>query len=79
MDDEEVISEFEKGCGCGKSCYKQFSVPEVKEFRLSMRELTKTARDMFLIGKLQLLIRDPSHISTCRIIQETAANSCICF
>ena len=66
MDDEEIVSEFQKGCGCHLSCYEQFSVSEVKEFRLSMRELMKTERDMFLLGKLQLLIRDPGSISHAR-------------
>ena len=63
-DEEEVkiATEFEKGCGCGGGCYKQFSVSEIKDFRLSMCELPKLERDMFLIGNLQLLIRDPTTV-----------------
>jgi len=35
-DDEEVkiINEFDRGCGCDEECYKQFSISEVKDFRL---------------------------------------------
>ena len=57
-DDEIKISkEFEQGCGCEEVCYRKFSVSEVKEFRLSMSELTKNEQDMFMMGKLQLLVR----------------------
>ena len=66
IDDEEVVCEFEKGCGCHEKCYEQFNVSEVSEYRLNMKELTKTERDMFLLGKLQLLIRDPSTVHHAR-------------
>ena len=62
IDDTEVASEFEKGCGCSERCYEQFDVSEVEEYRLSIKELTKTERDMFLMGKLQILIRDPGTV-----------------
>ena len=65
-EDEAITSEFEKGCGCSEACYEQFTVAKIKEFRLNMKELTKTERDMFLMGKLQLLIRDPSTVSHAR-------------
>ena len=26
IDDEEVVWEFEKGCGCHEKCYEQFNV-----------------------------------------------------
>ena len=66
IDDEEVVHEFEKGCGCRENCYEQFDVSEVSEYRLSMKELTKSERDMFLLGKLQLLIRDPGTVHHAR-------------
>ena len=66
-DDEINISkEFEQGCGCEEVCYGKFSVSEVKEFRLSMSELTKNERDMFMMGKLQLLVRDPGIVTHAR-------------
>ena len=49
--DDEEVSEFERGCGCDKRCYEQFSVSETCDFRLSLRELTKNERDVFLMGK----------------------------
>ncbi len=66
-DEDALIStEFEKGCGCDEKCYKQFSVSEISDFRLSMKELSKNERDFFLMGKLQLLIRDPGTVSHAR-------------
>lgn len=66
-EDEKVIAtEFRKGCGCSEGCYESFDVSEIKEFRLSIMELQKNERDMFIIGKLQILIRDPSTISHSR-------------
>ena len=58
----KVSHEFEKGCGCHELCYAQFDVSEINQFRLSMKELEKTERDMFLMGKLQLLARDPGTV-----------------
>ena len=67
VDEEEakIAAEFDKGCGCCDRCY-QFSVSEVKDFRLNIMEFSKTERDMFLLGKLQLLIRDSSTVSHAR-------------
>ena len=35
-----ISSEFERGCGCNKWCYEQFSVSETCDLRLSLREFT---------------------------------------
>jgi hypothetical protein len=45
----EVRSKFENKCGCNDSCYDQFTVSEVKDYRLSMRELEKHKRNLFII------------------------------
>lgn len=60
-EEAQIASEFEKGCGCGDACYEQFTISEVNDFRLNMMELGKSERDMFVIGKLHLLIRNPTH------------------
>ena len=67
-DDEVAViaSEFESGCGCKEQCYKQFGVEEICEFRLSLKELDKHERDLFLMGKLQTLIKDPSTVTHAR-------------
>ena len=68
-DDEEVAiiaSEFENGCGCKEQCYQQFGVDEIYEFRLSLKELDKHDRDLFLMGKLQTSMKDPSTVSHAR-------------
>ncbi len=65
-DEEEITREFEEGCGCAEKCYEKFSVSEIMEFRLSMMELSKSDRDMFLMGRLQVLIRDPCTVSHAR-------------
>lgn len=44
-------------------CYEQFSVNEICEFRLSMKELDKHEQDLFLMGKLQVLMKDPGVIT----------------
>ena len=59
----EVTREFQKGCGCHEACYEQFNVKEVYDFRLSIMELDKHERDLFLMGKLQVLITDPSTVT----------------
>ena len=68
VDEEEIkiTSEFENRCGCSEGCYEQFSITEIREFRLSMMELTKIEWDMFLMGKLHLIIRDPGTVSHAR-------------
>jgi hypothetical protein len=38
----------------------------IKEFRLNMMELGKIERDMFIIGKLHLLVRNPTMVSHAR-------------
>ena len=45
-----------------EQCYAQFHIIEVCDFRLSMKDLEKTERDMFLMGKLQLYPRDPDTV-----------------
>ena len=68
-DDEEaavIASEFENGCGCKEQCYQQFGVDEICEFRLSLKELDKHERDLFLMGKLQTLMKDPSTVTHAR-------------
>ena len=42
---------LQNGCEC---CRGKFSVEEVLEFRLSIQELTKEERDMYLFGKLHV-------------------------
>ena len=79
IDDTELASEFEKGCGCSERCYEQFDVSEVEEYRLSIKELTKTERDMFLMGKLQILIRDPGTAVHAQGCKEATTHSCLCF
>ena len=49
-----IASEFESGYGCKEECYRQFTVDEICEFRLSMKELDKHERDLFLMGSFRL-------------------------
>ena len=61
QDDEETIivtDELQKGCGCSEMCYQQFNMSEVRDFWLSIKELDKHERDLFLMGKLHVLITD---------------------
>ena len=36
-----ISSEFERGCGCNKWCYEQFSVSETCDLRLSLPRMNK--------------------------------------
>lgn len=75
-DDEGTISrEFSKGCGCEEGCYDRFSVSEIFDFKLSVRELSKNERDMFIMGKLQVLIRDSTIVRHARAVKKTANDS----
>ena len=83
--DEEaaaVQGEFESGCGCQDNCYEQFSVEEIIDIRLNMKELDKRERDLFLMGKLQILINDPSTVHHARssqsVSKKTATKSQVC-
>ena len=67
---EVIADEFKKGC-CKERCYEQFSPPEILDFKLSMRELTKGERDLILMGKLQVVTRDPATISHARAKKPT--------
>ena len=50
---------FEKGCGCSLDCFSDFTVGEVADVRLSLKLLSKSERDMFLLGKLQTFYEPP--------------------
>ena len=52
--DDEISAQIAGGCGCSE---EQFSPQEILDFKLSMRELSKGERDLFLMGKLQVCIR----------------------
>ena len=74
---EVIADEFKKGC-CKERCYEQFSPPEILDFKLSMRELTKGERDLILMGKLQVVIRDPATISHARAKKPTKRQRLTC-
>ena len=38
---KRLQGEFESGCGCQDNCYEQFSVEEIIDIRLNMKELDK--------------------------------------
>ena len=48
--------ELQKGCGCSKDCYSQFTEDELYDIQLTMHEISKQEKDMLLLGKLQVLI-----------------------
>ena len=73
-----IASEFENGCGCKEECYRQFTVDEICEFRLSMKELDKHERDLFLMGKLQTLLKDPSTVTHARSAKPVATKKQRC-
>ena len=73
-----IASEFENGCGCKEECYRQFTVDEICEFRLSMKELDKHERDLFLMGKLQTLLMDPSTVYHARWAKPVATKKQRC-
>ena len=64
--------EFSKGCGCEEGCYDRFSVSEIFDFKLSVRELSKNERDMFIMGKLQVLIRDSTIVRHARAVKKNS-------
>ena len=63
---DEIAAEIEKGCGCSEDCFRQFTLQEILDFKLSMRELSKGERDLFLMGKLHVSIRDPTTVAHAR-------------
>ena len=64
--DDEMSAQIAGGCGCSEDCYQQFSPQEILDFKLSMRELSKGERDLFLMGKLQVCIRDSATVTHAR-------------
>lgn len=53
--DRDVRQRIQSGCGCSFDCYSQFTEEEVFLNRLQMQELEKPLRDIYLLGKLQVL------------------------
>ena len=66
MEKQAVIHQFQKGCGCMDNCYQQFSIDEVFRIRLQMLELEKCERDIFVLGKLQVMARNMDSVSHAR-------------
>ena len=50
---------FQKGCGCSLDCFSDFTASEVADAMLSLKQLSKSDRDMFLLGKLQTFYEPP--------------------
>lgn len=48
------------GCPCADNCLAEFSTSEVFAFYLTLREMTKSEKYMFILGKLHAVIRTGS-------------------
>lgn len=42
---------------CPKNCYSQFSVEEVYQYILNLRELEKPMKDIMIVGKLAVFVK----------------------
>ena len=60
---DDIAAEIEKGCGGSEDCFRQFTTQEILDFKLGMRKLSKGERDLFLMGKLDVSIRDPTTVT----------------
>lgn len=47
---------------CPEKCFSQFSVDEVYQFILNLRELEKPMRDMMVMGKLAVCVEKPEEV-----------------
>ena len=54
VEQRDVRDRMQCGCGCSSDCYSQFDEREVL-IRLQMQELERPYRDLYLLGKLQVL------------------------
>ena len=58
----KLTSKIDSTCSCSSNCLSQFTVAEVYSFILSLREMTKTEKDMLILGKLHVLSRNESSV-----------------
>lgn len=61
-----ITSKLSAGCLCTNNCLAQFTTAEVFQFHLSLYEMTKVAKDMLILGKLQVLSRTSDSIQHAR-------------
>ncbi|XP_053389671.1 uncharacterized protein LOC128552653 [Mercenaria mercenaria] len=58
FDLDKLDSVYDKGCGCSKNCFLQFSVEEIRSNIYNLRELTKTEKELLIMGTLKKIGND---------------------
>lgn len=49
---------YYSGCGCSKNCFQQFTLCRIQENILSLREMAKNEKEMFIMGTLKKIGMD---------------------
>lgn len=65
----DIVSKLSSGCACSNNCLSEFTTVEVYTFCLSLREMTKTEKDMLILGKLHAFSQTSSTIHHANRVQ----------
>ena len=62
FDLDKLDSIYDRGCSCSKNCYLQFSIEEIRSNIYNLREMSKTEKELVIMGTLKKVGTD----SRCR-------------